>query len=228
MALEELAALGPDTPIARSLAVLLAAIESRLPGSDGPDLQHFVEATRRMTQIVESAMVQTPEPSMDFWWFETHKLIDLVRSGFLANPANGHIGELQIELSKAPSEIWGDVDLLTAGLGSLLDWAVQSAPQAESISLRADAVRAPGGHAANETAVIFSVSSSGEVSGESEVALDAAENASPALDLAIAEDAAHALGGELVIPIDSAQRAVGQIRLPQPAPQPATQPPAAR
>jgi PAS domain S-box-containing protein len=206
-----------ETPIARSLAVLLAAVESKLPDPDSPAANRIVEATRRMTQIVESAIVQTPEASLDFEWIETRKLIDLVRSGFLANPRNSAISELRVEVANAPREIWGDIDLLTVGLGSLLDWAAHSATEAGSIELRTDALRSPAGDGVNENAVIFAVSAQADGSNldaqRPEARNDDEGRDSPELDLAIAEDAIRALGGEIVTSADSPQRAVGQIRL---------------
>ncbi len=209
-----------EHPIERSLAVLLAALESNPSDHDDHATGRIIAATERMTQIVESAMIHASDPSLSFGWLETKKLVDMVNLEFRANRASAEL-ELQIDMSNAPTLVWGEDTLLAVGLGSLLDWAAEGACGATEITLQ---IQATGDRAHNEGSVVFSVSSSSSTSNcdpfdpidpvhaEGAATLDARSS----LALATAEDAASALGGDLVLPEESARHSVSRIRLPQP------------
>ena len=204
-----------EDPLGKSLAVLLTALESNRSDHDDHATDRMIAATERMTRIVESAMIRAPDPSLSFRWLETKKLVDIVHFEFRANRATAEL-ELRIDTSNAPLLVWGDDALLAAGLGSLLDWAAERACGPSEIMLR---VYTTGGAANDDSRIIFSVSSPSSSSSaddpartEDETALDVQSK----LALATAEDAASALGGDLILPQESAHHPVSRIRLPQP------------
>jgi len=207
----------PVHPIEKSLAMLLAALESKPSEHDDQTTESMVAATERMTQIVESAIIRAPDPSMNFRWLETRKLADMVRFEFRANRAAADL-KLGIDLSNAPPLVWGEESLLAAGVGSLLDWAAETAYGPAEISLQIQTADDPGD---GDGSVVFAVSSSSSTSdldlvraadAEGEAAIDARAS----LALATAENAASALGGDLILPEQSPHHPVSRIRLPQP------------
>ena len=214
---EELRHSGSEHPIQRSLAVLLAALESNPTGHEGHSSDSMVAATDRMTRIVESAMIPTGDPSLSFRWLETQKLLDMVHfefHGILNTPEL----ELRIDVSNAPPLVWGEEALLAVALGSLFDWAIERARGPAEITLE---VQTAGDPMSNDAVVVFSVSSSSSTSGDQPVNSERNEDESAFearvnLALATAEDAVCALGGNLDHPEESASRPVLRIRLPQP------------
>ena len=209
----------PSTrPIERSLSILLTALEFE-PTSRSPGVANrFVTATDRMTQIVESAMALAPDPSSQFGWLETKKLVERVRLGFLARECTSEL-RLRIDATSAPPLVWGEEALFTTALGSLLEWAAERC--ASEVELRIETARSPSN---GQACVVFSVAASRSVdSGANAVAADddGIGNVDPSADLAIAiaEDAIEALGGDLAVSSDDIHRrqAAGRLRLPQPA-----------
>ncbi len=217
---EELRHSDSENPIKRSLAVLLAALESNPPDHEGHASDSMVAATDRMTRIVESAMIPTREPSLSFRWLETKKLLDMVHFEFRGIRKTPEL-ELRIEASNAPALVWGEEALFAVALGSLFDWATERARGPAEINLR---VETAGDAMSNDATVVFAVSSSPPICDERSVqpvhaerkedesAIEARTN----LALATAEDAACALGGNLIVPEESASHPVIRIRLPQP------------
>jgi PAS domain S-box-containing protein len=206
-----------EHPIKRSLTVLLAALESNSLDQTGHATGSMVAATDRMTQIVESAMLHAPDPSLSFRWLETKELIDMLHFEFRGKHDTAGF-ELQIDALDAPPLVWGDDALLGVALGSLLDWAIESTCGPAEILLRVQTTDNPTDH---DGIVVFSVSSPASTSDSPAVdsvqADDrAAFDARAKLALATAEDAACALGGSLVLPEESTVRSVIRIRLPQP------------
>jgi len=205
-----------EHPIEKSLAILLAALESNAPGTtaDGNDIyatNQMVTATDRMTRIVETAMTQAPDPSSSFRWLETKKLVDMLDFEFAANRATPEL-DLLIDVSKAPALVWGEEALFAVALGSLIDWAAGGASGgATEITLQVETTDSPRN---DGSSVIFSVSNSSIAPplAEDEAALIMRSN----LALATAEDAVNALGGDLDLPEESASPPVCRIQLPQP------------
>jgi PAS domain S-box-containing protein len=198
-------------PIGKSLAVLLATLESNPSDGDAQNAtpndvlatNQMTAATDRMTLIVESAMARTRDPSSSFRWLETKKLIDTIDFEFCANRASAEL-ELRIDVSNAPPLVWGEERLFTAALGSLIDWAAEGMRELAGITLQIQWTH-------DRASVEFSVSSS--LSKSDDQTMDPARSK---LALATAEHALRALGGELVLPEESAQRPVCRIQLPQP------------
>jgi len=206
-----------EHPIKRSLAALLTALESNSLDQTGRATGSMVAATDRMTQIVESAMLHAPDPSLSFRWLETKKLIDMLHFEFRGKHNTAGF-ELRIDASDAPPLVWGDDALFAVALGSLLEWAAESACGPAEISLRVQTLDDPTDH---DGIVVFSVSSPTSTSDSPAVdsvrADDrAAFDARAKLALATAEDATCALGGSLVLPEESTNRSVSRIRFPQP------------
>lgn len=203
--------------IEKSLAALLISLETVADDPDARTTHPMIAATDRMAQIVESAMLQSPDTSLSFGWLETKKLVDMLRSEFRANHAGAEV-DLRIDTSKAPPLVWGDEVLLAAGVGSLLDWAAGGG-LGRAVTL---SVQANGDPTHSNGQVVFSVSSESTPTPtqepepaqheSAEVAPDAQAN----LALATAEDAANALGGDLVMPDESSDPPISRIRLPQP------------
>jgi PAS domain S-box-containing protein len=214
---EELRHSDSEHPIQRSLAVLLAALESNPTDHEGHVSDSMVAATDRMTRIVESAMIPTRDPSLSFRWLETKKLLDMVHFEFRGIRNTSEL-ELQIDVSNAPTLVWGEEALLAVALGSLFDWATERVRGPAEINLR---VETAGDPMSNDAVVVFSVSSSSSTSDGQPVDSernedDSAFEARANLALATAEDAACALGGNLDHPEESAGRPVLRICLPQP------------
>jgi len=113
-------------PLATSLARLLAALERATPGVDdatGPsDEAALLDATRRMTELLEGAIAPEPDPAVKAGWVDLRELASSVRAEFEA-ARDGAAPPLEIDLDGAPPRVWGRPALLAAGLGSLLDWA---------------------------------------------------------------------------------------------------------
>lgn len=210
---ERLRNLNAEHPIEKSLAILLAALESNAPGTtaDGNDIyetNQMVTATDRMTRIVETAMTQAPDPSSSFRWLETKKLVDMLHFEFAANRTTPEL-DLLIDVSKAPALIWGEEALFAVALRSLIDWAAGGATE---ITLQVETTESPTN---DGSSVFFSVSNSPIAPpprAEDEAALTMRSN----LALATAEDAVNALGGDLDLPEESASPPVCRIQLPQP------------
>ena len=205
-------------PIEKSLAVLLAALESNPSDHDDGATHGMIAATERMTQIVERAMIHAPDPSLCFRWLETKKLVDMLHFEFRTNCATAEL-ELRVDTANAPPLVWCEDALLTAGLGGLLDWAAEGTRGPAEITLR---VQTTGDPANNNSGVVFSVSSSAASTSNGDPVDPVCANFQAALvvrsnlALATAEDAANALGGELVLPEESRRHPVSRIRLPQP------------
>jgi hypothetical protein len=164
-----------------------------------------------MTQIVERSLVHPPDHKSNFRWLETKKRVEMIQYEFLANSRLAEL-ELQIDVSSAPSVVWGEEALLAAGLGSLLDWAAERAQTPFQIALRVEASvdRTTGNPAVDF--LVSTASSTGSRRSEDEASVDATSE----LALATTEDATIALGGVLILEDETSQCPTGRIHLSQP------------
>ncbi|MAG30927.1 MAG: hypothetical protein CL908_08565 [Deltaproteobacteria bacterium] len=210
----------PAHALEGSLSRLLEALAPRPAAWEAIDVEQMVEATRRMTQIVQSAMAQTPDPTSKPQWIDSEELAEFVRKDFEASRCRGASPDLRIDLSLAPSQIWRDGTLLEAVLGSLLDWAVavgnlaaqgdDSAPP--PIGLAVESIRRPRGQ---EDAVAFLISPGCGLP-ESSDPLDASQANRGDLAMAIASDAVATLSADLTLECEPGQPLVARVLLPQP------------
>jgi len=231
-------------PLERSLpqlVALLEAFESGDPARAGSG--RTFEATQRMTRIVEHALLRDQDGEQTSEWIETRKLVDRVRD---AHGSRWEAGEptLRVDLSRAPAELWGREGLLDACIAGLVDWARGRARAraggettgAALLALSIERARDDGeGGPAVEIAMTVeaAVAAAADRAGTPAATRDARARRATAdpgardgeLALAVAEDAARALGGELVLPAAGAAGGTGAadggaartIRLPQPS-----------
>ncbi|MHA7838699.1 MAG: PAS domain S-box protein [bacterium] len=106
-------------PLHRSLEILIAALEWTDVDRDATEADRLTEATRRMTLIVDGALVHARAADAGPAWIETRKLLDSVRVGCAQEDG------LAISLPSDPDlgQVWGRADLLATALGSLVDHA---------------------------------------------------------------------------------------------------------
>jgi PAS domain S-box-containing protein len=161
----------------------------------------LLAATARMSQIVENAMVQAPDDAASFRWLETEKLVDMLEFEFHTHCAIAG-AELEIDISGAPSLIWGDETMLVSCLAKLLEWTAGMSQTPPIVALRAER--------AGTRALVFSVSTT------SELAREPRDGNGIAPQLAAVEDAANALGGALILPETDSDECLSRIQLPQP------------
>lgn len=223
-------------PLERSLSQLVALLENFEPEALPTHADPLLEATRRMTQIVEHALIRDQDGEDAAQWIETRKLVGRARDAFESRPEADGVG-LRIDVSHAPVEIWGREALLDACLAGLLDWASERATLGPAELSPADlllsietALEHDGGapgerseYADPEIVIVVALDrmaarpfelmpgTSADLAPRSPRAHDAE------LALAIARDAAHALGGELEEGPAAQAGNVRRIRLPQPA-----------
>ena len=204
----------PPHPVERSLERLLAALDESVSRTGDFSDDRLIEATTRMTQIVESAMVQASELAPRFQWIETRKLIRGIRDAFLTKEilstrrrktTEENEFDLRIDIADAPTEILTEEPLLCLALTSLLDWAAYESRRMDPdapvhrIDLRVREDEAADGPTPNRS-IVFSVTPSCHSSCDPGVppATQAAISQSTGeLALAVATDAAEALGGRL-------------------------------
>lgn len=221
-------------PLERSLSQLVSLLENLEPGTLPAHADHLLEATRRMTQIVEHALIRDQDGEDAEQWIETRKLVARVRDAFASRPETSEL-TLRIDVSRGPVEIWGREALLDACLSGLLDWASERATlppsdsRATGLLLSIESTFHDGGgdrdcDGRSEPEIVIAVAldllparppefasgADAELAGQSPRAHDAE------LALAIARDAARALGGELEDPLAAREGNARRIRLPQP------------
>jgi PAS domain S-box-containing protein len=219
-----LASRSPGHPLARSLPRLLAQLEA-FERAGRPDAERrTLPSTQRMARIVEQTLLHEHVDQSAGQWLETRKVVGRVRDAFASRPCERAI-RLRLDLAQGPGELWGREALLDACIAGLVDWADERARVrgAESfvLSISREAPRAPrpvdvgDGAAPTDATVRIAVSLDADpgAAAPSGAAADAA-----LLALAVAEDAARALGGEL-LPACSLDRVESRVvRLPQPVP----------
>jgi PAS domain S-box-containing protein len=119
-------------PLQRSLEILIGSLEQTELETNRTRVERMTNATRRMTQVVEGALVHTHAADAD--WIDTRKLMDILLVGFTSGHGDRGV-TLEIALEDAPAQIWGRIDLLTAALDGLLDHAAALAATGGRIRL---------------------------------------------------------------------------------------------
>jgi hypothetical protein len=149
-----------------------------------------------------------------------------VRDAYASRPEADALG-LRIDVSRGPVEIWGREALLDACLAGLIDWASERAtlppvhPLATGLLLSIETASYNGG---GETEIVIAVAlellperrPEGSPAPDTELAGQLPRAHDAELALAIARDAACALGGELVDALPAHAGTARHIRLPQP------------
>lgn len=210
-------------PLERSLARLVALLEGIERGilPERPD--RVFEATRRMTRIVEHALLGEQGAAERSQWIETRKLVDRVREAHAARP-EPNAPALRFEIGRGPVEIFGPESLLETTVEGLVDWARER-------------IRLEPGWTDKPIGVALSIESRPAVLEEASalflaVAIEAPRtapssaptSAAPTSEVADAElilawvgDAARLLGGELESGPPAHEGLGRTVRLPQPA-----------
>ena len=221
-------------PLERSLSQLVSVLENLEPGDLPAHADQMLEATRRMTQIVEHALIRDQEGDDAAQWIETRKLVGRVRDAYASRPEAGELG-LRIDMSRGPAEIWGREALLDACLAGLIDWASERAtlppvhPLATGLLLSIETVLDHGasdGIAKTEIVIAVALDllperrperrPEGTPPHDAELAGQLPRAHDAELALSIVRDAARALGGELVDALPAHTGNARRIRLPQP------------
>lgn len=183
-----------DCSVEQSLAQLLARLDEAARGHALVPEAVRNEAARRITRVVDAAVSEANATATRFQWIETRKLMHAVREHFRQRATAAEI-ELQVDLTRAPSEIWADHDLLETALASLVDWAAADAPNRSAetpdrLEIVVEA-RAP----ENEPRTVRFSLIPLQTPPRRAPAGKSARSESAALYLAIASDAVEALGG---------------------------------
>lgn len=228
-------------PLERSLARLVALLEGIESGPSPAPADRMLEATRRMTRIVEHALLGEHGGAERGQWIETSKLVDRLRDE-PTDRAEGSAATLRIDVSRGPVEIFGPESLLETCFMGLVDWArerlrresarggpsvlllsiesltgIAGEERSVRITVAIDPACAPVGTDAPVGASATASSAAVTADGPNAASTAALGGAEADLALALAGDAARMLGGEL----ESAQPAhegLGRsVRLPQPA-----------
>lgn len=230
----ELAARHGGHPLERSLARLVALLEGLERGTAPARVDRMHEATRRMTRIVEHALLGELGSAERGQWIETRKLVDRLRDE-PSDRTEPRALPLRIELSRGPAEIFGAESLLETCVAGLVDWArerVRLDPALAGLSGLLLSIESQPVLAGDERAVRIAVSiesidgSSGghgpmvpetsAAQGGAGVAASSQSADDAELALALAGDAARLLGGALEL-ARPAQEGLGRaVRLPQP------------
>lgn len=212
-------------PLERSLPELLSLLEAVERETSLQPADRLVDSTQRMTRIVEHALLGESGGAAPAQWHETRKLLERVRDGWTRRLEANEI-ELALDASRAPAELYGPEPVLEACLAGLLDWAIECSPARRGVAgvgrIELVFTKLPlGGRAepglrimvvvagtarADDPAWPGSAWSGGSLPGDAELAL------------ALAADAARALGGVLEEPLTLHEGDARAIRLPQPDP----------
>jgi PAS domain S-box-containing protein len=229
-------------PIERSLAQLVALLETTHHGPlvDGADrADRLLEATQRMTRVVEHALIS--DRGEDEWkqWIETRKLVDRMRDRHAGRPEASALA-LQIDVSRGPAEIFGAEPLLEACVAGLIDWGIErdrlaptrsitkslllsfetqaGAPDAGPSLQISVAWESTAGETSSSGAASATAAATRLTDGESSFEARTPQAIDAELTLAVVADATRLLGGELLGSLPAHQGHVRTIRLPQPAP----------
>lgn len=222
-------------PLEHSLARLVALLEALGRGTVPARADRMHEATRRMTRIVEHALLGEVGNAERGQWIETGKLVDRLRDE-PSDRADVRGLPLRIELARGPAEIFGPESLLETCVASLVDWArerVRLDPAWERHSGLLLSIESLSGVAGGESAVRIAVTiesadgaagapgPSGPEAAVRDGAIDAAASSQTTVEadlaLALAGDAARLLGGELESARPAHEGLGRSVRLPQPA-----------
>jgi len=88
------------------------------------------ETPEDVSSLVEHAIIGTPISNADDAiageWIETQKLLTSLRDGFMARSGNSP-RRLELDLSRAPEQIWADEALLATSLRACAEWAAHRA-----------------------------------------------------------------------------------------------------
>lgn len=232
-------------PLEGSLAKLVGLLEHFEDGPQPERADRMIEATRRMALIVEHALIGEPDGEDAPQWIETGKLVDRLRDA-QENRIGLRALPIFVDATRGPAEIHGREGLLDVCLAGLVDWANERAAlcsgsrRVDGIALSiVSAAHTPGSEPAILIRVeIEDVDGRREDSGNDERpaneragvaapfeatpgeasfdARDARDSRDAELALAIARDAARALGGELLDPRPASAGDARTVRLPQP------------
>jgi len=179
------------------------------------------EATRRMTRIVEHALLGEQGAAERGQWIETRKLVDRVREGQIAR-TEPNAPALRVEIGRGPVEIFGPESLLEAVLDGLVDWArertrLELAWAGSPIGLVLSIESRPAGlDEEAELRIAVSIDPPDAASGTA----PESESADAELVLAWVADVARLLGGELEGDLPAHEGLGRTVCLPQPAPSP--------
>lgn len=197
-----------------SLEALLASLESFDREMDAGAEERLSRASRRMAQIVNAACARADEATSRPQWIETLKLVEVLRMGFAASHGDRAL-ELEVRTDEAAVQIWGCMELLASGIGSLLDHAAERAGAGSRVVLE---VRRPT-NAPSDSGIELQVRVRPcEMDPESPKSAVAGDSEAGALALEIARDVASAIGGELLQGDALPRMSEVGLRIPQPDP----------
>ncbi|MEZ4333257.1 MAG: PAS domain S-box protein [Myxococcota bacterium] len=213
-------------PLERSLPELVSLLEAFERDSGPRYADRLVDSTQRMTRIVEHTLLGESGGLAPAQWHETRKRVDHLRERWRERLEANEI-ELSLDVSRAPAELYGSEPLLEACLVGLLDWAVERSPARRGVDgpghialslapLPPTADDAPPdapGAAAHALRIMVVVAVTERVPGLARPLRGDGE-----LSLALAADAARAMGGVLEEPVAAPEAEARAIRLPQPDP----------
>jgi PAS domain S-box-containing protein len=215
-------------PIERSLALLLASLDTSPGEPDEIAIGRLISSTDRMTQIVERSLAISDDSSANFRWHEMEKLTEQIRGEFHSSSANaGHT--LRIEETNAPALFWCEDGLLIAGLGSLLDWTAEQTSPRDGLYLKIEEVEEAQngsrmlafsvGIAVNEQSAssLNDTENTDNIDTTTDTDTDKTISARANLALATAKDAANALGGDIHLDRVALGRPISRFRIPQPS-----------
>jgi PAS domain S-box-containing protein len=212
-------------PLERSLARLIEALDARRFESSPAAATRLVEATDRMTRIVDRALLSDDDAIIDAEWIETRKLMERIR---LDASIQSDIPDsrLRIRIDSEATEIWGRADLLMIGLSALLGCARAAAPVSSEIEIATNLERDAAGNAWIAIGVAAVADSENRGDSESKAQQPPApSDGAYALSEAIAIDVANAHDGDVTIDlgevddaddVDDARGWSGQMRIPHP------------
>lgn len=214
-------------PLERSLPELVSLLEAFEHEAVPHGAERLVDSTRRMTRIVEHVLLGERGASATAQWLETQKLVDRLREGWRSRLEANEI-ELSLDVSRAPTELYGSEPLLEACVTGLLDWAIERSPARRGLAgtgrvelaltkLSSDPTATGTPTAAAARGVRIMVFAAGSQPVRDRIGSDERPRADSELALALAADAARALGGTLES-LSVHEGDARAIRLPQPEP----------